>query len=756
MNISRRRIALYCGTATATLMALTAPIAAYAQAAPSRNSDNQLDELVVTASKREERLRDVPSTITALTSDTLTTLGVRDFRDYATLVPGVSQRDTYGAPGLGTVILRGMNTGSQEFTNSSATYVDEAAFTANGFYAISALVTPAPDLVDIDRIEVLKGPQGTLYGASSLGGIIRILSKKADPSAFSGMVQAEGVSVDGGDQGFAARGAVNIPLIQDKLAIRASGFYRSSPGWTDNVQTGEDNVNESRFRGGRISLRAVPTENLTIDITGFYQDIDNDGYATQDNVYGTTTPLFGRYKYAGAAGADMSSIKYRYVSGNLDYATGAGSAIATLTYVKSDADIIIDSTDTTGALVNLLSGGLVPPGSQVISTFGPDLEKFTAEARFVSKRLGPVEFVAGAFYTSESNSYPFVMTTRTSAGVPITGPFGTYIATETGSDYKEYAGFGNLTYYITDQLDFTGGVRYAHNDQKGIFSSGIVVFAPFAGSSLSFSDGSTTYLATLRYRPTENISLYARAASGYRPGGAQNPLTVPLGTNSFVDPDTVWNYEAGMKGSFLNGTLAIDLAAFHVDWTNVRLNATNPATGGSYQMNGGAATIDGFEASLAARPTPLLTIGASTGYTHARIKTINAAASANTGAVDGDALPLTPEWTAAVFADQRIPISNAVEGSVGATLRHQSDMPSDYPASANVNVELPSITTLDLRAGLNFTTGLSLQLRVDNVLNEFGLTTASSAVGIPGFVPDTTTASVIRPRTISLTATYSF
>lgn len=723
---------------------------------PARTDQASLPEdIIVTANKREERLRDVPSSITVLPSETLNRLGVRDFRDYATLVPGLSQRDTYGAPGLGTVILRGMNTGEQETTNSTATYIDDAAFTANGFYAISALVTPAPDLVDVDQIEVLKGPQGTLYGASSLGGIIRILSKKADPTTFSGMAQIEGVTIASGGEGFAVRGAVNVPVIQDKLAIRASGYYRRAPGWTDNVTTGEQNVNDSRIRGGRLAIRAIPTDNLTIDLTGYYQDINVDGYATQDNVYGTTTPLFGRYKYAGVAGADTAAIRYRFVSGNVEYETAAGSIIATATYVKSTAAIVFDTSEA-GSIVSLLSGFVLPLDSQVISTFGPNLKKFTAEARFASKRLGPVEFVAGAFYTSESNKYPFNMTVRTPAGAPVAEPFGSYVVTETRSDYKEYAGFANLTYYLTDQFDVTGGIRYAHNDQKGIFASGTASFAPFPGSTLEFGGDSFTYLATVRYRPSQNVSFYARAASGYRAGGAQNPAMVLPGAESFVDPDTVWNYEAGLKGSFLNGTLLADLSVYHIDWTDVRLSGINPNTGGNFQINGGAATINGFELSLIARPSQNLTIGTNAGHTRARIKSILPAAAMNTGAAKGDALPLTPDWMAAFFVDQRIPFSASTAGSLGATLRFQSDMPSNYPGAANVAVKLPSITTLDLRAGLDFASGLSLQVRADNVLNGYGYTTAQSAVGIPGFIPAQTTASVTRPRTFSLTATYKF
>ena len=256
------KTALLLSSASALSLLATAP--ALAQSADSATpQSNQADEqsgrgqdqeIVVTASKREERLRDVPSAISALTSQTMETQGIKDFRDYATLVPGLAQRDL-GAPGLGTVILRGLNTGPAQSTPTTAFYIGETPFTAAGFITNAALFTPAPDFADLARIEVLKGPQGTLYGASSLGGLVRFVLKKPDTSRLSGDVRAEVSAVDGGSMGYGVHAAINLPLVTDTLALRASGFYRRAPGFTDNVGTGTQNVNKSDLYGGRAALR---------------------------------------------------------------------------------------------------------------------------------------------------------------------------------------------------------------------------------------------------------------------------------------------------------------------------------------------------------------------------------------------------------------------------------------------------------------------------------------------------------------------
>ncbi|WP_165191681.1 TonB-dependent receptor [Caulobacter soli] len=726
-------------------------------APPAANDEQTVAELVVTASKREEKLRDVPSAVTTLSADAIKAQGVRDFRDYAPLVPGLSQR-SLGAPGIGTVILRGLNTGPQQTTNTTAFYVDEATYTPSGFSSVASFSTPSPDLVDVERMEVMKGPQGTLYGASSLGGLIRVVTKRPDLTQYSGMAQVEGVAIAHGAEGSSVRGAVNIPLVQDKLAIRASAYYRDAPGWIDNVQGGKD-INGSLIRGARLALRAQPTDRFTFDASAFYQSIKNDGVASQLNVMDTARPALGEYKESFLPGSGSSEITYRTVAGTANYETDVGAIVATGSFVDSSATVHTDYSTTYGPLLlGVLTSppfGLPLTNMQVLGTVAPATKKSTAELRFVSKRLGAIEFVAGGFYTSEKSVYGTLLETNDPTGAPLPKPLDIFLKNSLFSTYKEYAAFGNFTYYLTDDLDITGGVRWSHNDQTNFQPVGIAFFAPKSETHAEFSDSATTYLATIRYRPTSAISLYARAASGYRPGGPQNDSGGPLppGAQTTIRPDTVWNYEAGMKGNFLDGRLSASLAAFRIDWKDIQLNSL--FGGLLFQANAGRAKVDGVELEVAARPLRDLTIGFNGGYTNARISQIDPAAAISVGAAAGDPLPLTAKWTAAAFADQNIPLTGDVTGTVGATLRYRSEMPSSYPgAFLNPNVRLPEYATLDLRAGVNFSRYV-VQLRVENVFDKLTYDTIVTNKVSPA-LPAPTTAYVGRPRTFVLSVTANF
>ncbi len=720
------------------------------------------NDIIVTASRRNEKLRDVPSAVTALDGEMLTRIGVQDFQGYASLVPGLSLRD-FGAPGLGTVIIRGLNSGSQQLTNTSATYIDDTPFTASGFLSAGALVAPDPDVADLSRIEVLKGPQGTLYGANSLGGLIRIVSSRPDASGASGKIYVEGSTIDGGNQGYAVRGSLNLPIVSDTLALRVNGVYRRTPGFVDNVATGERNVNQSTIKGGRASLRWTPSSALTVDLSGLYQDIDNDGAAAQDNVSGTLTPLYGRYKYSSLL-TGASQIKYRLGSGTVNYDFGPVALVGTASYAQYRTTLNSDYSTSYLPYLRIASplyAAVLPANGNVGGVIRPDLNKFTAEARLISKRLGPIEFVAGGFYTSEHNTYGTYITAYGPTGVPLTGnfitgvPLANLLIATTLSNYQEEAGFINGTLYLSDNFDLGGGVRYAHNSQFAQTGgpNANSFYIPRKTTSFNFSDNVTTYLGTARWRPTSNVSLYLRAASGYRPGGPQTNSAPPAGAQTFIRPDATWNYEGGVKATLLGGQFTIDASVYHIDWTDIQLNTL--AGGTVLGANGGDAKVDGFELEMVARPTRLLTVSANVGYTDPRMSRVDAGVQAYLGVQTGDKLPLTPDWTVAMIADQIIPMGDVLKGSLGATLRFRSDMPSSFPGSTtDPSIKIPSLTTLDLRAGLSFGK-YSVQLRAENVTNAFGYNTVSTPRLYAGqSVP--TGGSVNRPRTFALAVTAGF
>ncbi|WP_175597134.1 TonB-dependent receptor [Peristeroidobacter soli] len=713
-------------------------------------SESLLQEIIVTASRREERLRDTPSAITAITGANLETMGVQSFRDYASLVPGLSQRDT-GAPGLGTIILRGMNTGGQQTTNTTAYYVDDTVFTASGFLSQGALVTPEPELAEIDRIEVLKGPQGTLYGASSLGGLIRIVTKKPDASEAYGNVRTEFTTMSGGEEGYMIRGSLNAPIVRDKLAIQAAGYKRSLPGFADNVATGTEDANSSDLYGGRVVVRATPTDDLTIDVSGLIQNIENDGYSYESLVPGTQRPLYGDYKYDHYRNFG-SSLKYRLANATLTWAgLDAGSLIASASYAEYDVNTRSDATSTyvpvAQARAPVVLGTAIPANTGALANPSPSMDKFTADVRFVSNRMGPVEFMGGVFYTQEDSVYDIdILLQDRATGANLPSPLDLLYHTQTTSDYEELAGYGNLTYFITDRLDIQGGIRYARNEQRASIRGPNALYAYVSLPKLEFpfEDSQSTYLATVRWRPSDSISTYLRAASGYRPGGPQTNSNPPPGAPLLIDPDTVWNYEAGVKGTFLDGALSTNFSVYHIDWKKIQLNALD-ASGVLLQTNGGDAEVDGVELELIAQPISGLTLTANAGYTDARIVSVLPGVSTATGARVGDNLPLTPEYTVAFTADQRISLTNDMTGLLGATLRYQSDMPNNYAASTTAAQRtLASITTVDLRGGVEFDR-YTIQLRAQNLLNEHAYLSVANNV-----------ATVIQPRSITLAFSAGF
>jgi len=714
---------------------------------PATQSES-LTEIVVTATKRAEKIQDVPAAVTTLSSSVIANLGIQSFRDFEGLVPSLSQRDE-GAPGIGTIILRGLNTGSEQSSNTAAYYIDDVPFSASGFSAFGDQVTPDPDLLDIERIEVLKGPQGTLFGADSLGGVIRIITKKPSLTTFGGSVSSEGVAVDGGGAGYSVRGSLNDPVIQDVLGVRVSAFYRHIPGYTDNIGTGTNNVNDGTIKGARLAILARPLENLSVELDGMTQDGTVNGFDYQYNVIDTATPLYGVRKFNDFFNPSASTT-YHLESMRIDYDTPIGSLIANVGYGTFTAFRVNDWTAQTGPIPGFPANG----GVEQIT--GPGIDKLSSEVRFVSKRLGPVEFIAGVFYTDEHNRIPFLiggLDRQTLA--PLPAPNYQLLGINQPSQYKEKAGYGDLTYYFTDQLDFTGGIRYGQNTEHTTDYYYGAFIGPPTTSIFDFSGSATTYLATLRWRPTATLSTYLRAASGYRPGGPQLNSMVPPGAQKTIDPDTVWNYEAGVKGSFVDGRIDTSIAVYHIDWKKVQLQST--CCGGFiFEGNAGAAEVDGVEIEMQARPTQSLRIGLNGAYTDARITQINAATSATIGAAEGNALPLTPRYAGALTLDYDLGIIGSFDSLVGATVRYQGTMHSSYPGDLiNPDVIVPSYVPIDFRAQLR-RDKYALQFRVENVTNRDGYTTIETAKAFPNDPNAETIGTVIRPRTYALSFTVDF
>ncbi len=697
-----------------------------------------LEQVVVTATKQRETLQNTPVGLTVITSARIRELGIKGFNDYMQYVPSL-QISSEGGTGLGVPIIRGLYSGPEQTTSTVGVYIDETPLTPSSAGFPGTLVMPDPDLTDVRNIEVLKGPQGTLYGASSLGGLIRIVTAKPSLKRFSGEAGISGSAVAGGGDGYGVHGWVNIPLIGHELALRLSAFDRLDPGFMTNVLTHQDNVNTARVQGGAATLRFSPTARLDIDFNASYQDIHNNSLAGSDLNAQTLQPLEGKYEYSAFTNTNIDT---SFLIGNVTatYRLDAGTITDSTSYARYNSAQVFDYTTLYGPIL-----GFVSPEA-VFGHIAPRMNKYTEELRFNSNRMGAFSFLGGLYYTYERDTYGFVMNGVDGLnGAPLPVPLYDLLTGDTTNHYREYAAYGDVTWHFARRWDATAGIRESHNSQSGATNGGGLL-AGGAGVSRSRSANSdTTYLATVKWRPMAELTAYLRAASGYRPGGPQ--FSAAAGVPSSFGPDTVWDYEAGAKGAWLEGRLSADADVYRMNWSNIQLNAL--VNGLTVTGNGGNAHSQGVEFQSQYAPLHGLVLSANAAYDETRIDSISA--NSDAGAQVGDPLPNTPKWSGALAADYSAPLGRVV-GIVGATYHYQGTASSSFSGvNSYIDARIPAYSEVDLRTGLQWRR-YRLMFRVSNLLDKYALSNISLTQLIPGdpFDPVYGSGVPLQPRTYQL------
>jgi iron complex outermembrane receptor protein len=729
------------------------PFASWAQQS-AEVSGSELQEVIVTAAKRTENLQTVPVSVTALSSATIETQGITNFSDYLGRVPGLAN-DSGGAEGHGNTILRGLNTGYYATSPTVGFYVDDTPYSPSSSASGGTIINPGLGLVDLDHIEVLKGPQGTLYGASTLGGLIKMVTTPPDLNSTSGSVQADGSSATGGGLGFGLEGILNLPIIPGYLAVRASVFEREAPGYMTNTTLDTTDRGGGRKEGGRITFRWVPQENLDIRLSAFLQSLDINGWDNEFVNLQTLAPIAGNYTYQ-APYEPTFHTTYEVYNLSINYVMGSIGKLTNSTSYNAYADReVVDFTPYAGSVLNSYAPEPVPADAKVLLFWGPTLKKFTDELRFSSNRIGPFEGLAGLYFTREQTTFPNTLINAIPPSYqPIPGPSGLIQQSALPATYKESAAFADLTYYLTEGIDLTVGGRYSHNEQdEEVGTTGFTGSGYFDSVRTSGTD--ITYQAALRWRVIEELNTYARVATGYRPGGAQSAQGIP-GDTSFK-PDTDTTYEIGLKGLWLDKTLRTNLAVYYTQWKNIQITSLPPnGLEGDYVIsNAGRATVKGVEFETQYVPINRLTLGATLAYTESTLVSISPEASAVTGAQAGDSLPYTPKWAGSATADYVRPLNTDLNATVGATYRYQGTKISDYPADPNnTGVAIPAYRTADVRAGLSWSR-YTAQFRVANVFGERGIDTVadqrySPTVNAPAW------AVLIPPRTYTVAFSASF
>lgn len=698
------------------------------------DSRMSLEEIIVTAQKVEERLRDIPMSITAMTARDLQNLGATQFLDFANTVPSLNF--TSNGVGQTQVNLRGITSG-YNVSPTVGIYVDDVPYGSSTPFAESARLSLDVGLFDMSRIEILRGPQGTLYGASTMGGLLKYVTNAPDTAAFSGTVRANVASIQHGGVGYDAASAVNVPLVEGKAALRISGFYTQSGGYIDNLARNDEDVDQAAVYGGRLDFLFAPNDRLSVRLVAFAQDIDRDGSIATDVDRLTGNPIDDELEQRRTL-AEPFEQRFRLASATLKYAFDA----ATLTSISSYQTVRSDGITDFSRLYVPAFGG---PGA--FSAIGlirnAETDKFTQEIRLAATGQG-FDWLAGVFYTNEDSDQSQKLLPYDPSGqlAPIN-----FLTFRSPSRYEEYAGFANLTFHLTDKLDASGGVRYAHNsqDQEQIGSGLLIGSIPERHSS----DSVATYLASIRYRISDRVMPYLRFATGYRPGGPNAVLNdlngQPLATPTFA-ADKLTSYEAGIKLGTADRRFNADLAIYHIDWDDMQITAIRNGLG--VVANAAKARSQGAELTLTALPVRDLTIMGTLGYTNAELTED----APDLGGVRGESLPDAPEITAALSADYRFDLMS-YEAFAGTTVRHVADRTASFDQSPGMpQYQLPEYTSIDLRTGFLLGT-TRVQLYCKNVTDEWGQLSALTGQSLAGGSID---VSALQPRTVGLSVDMSF
>ena len=730
----------------------------------------QLGTIEVTATRRSEPLQKVPMAVSALTHFDIERQHLQDFSDYAASVPGLS---AVGAgPGRTELSIRGIASGSGQAVASVGTYVDDTPYGSSSAFAVGAALTPDIDPADLERVEVLRGPQGTLYGAGALGGVIRFITIQPDSQALYGRVQIGGSSVSGGGNGFDVHGMVNVPLVKDKLAIRANVYDTTTPGFIDDVGLGKKNVNESKVKGGRVSLLWTATDKTSLQFTALSQNLNTAGTPSVALDPTTLKPVYGDLQQRNAAlGGDAVDARYRLYNATLKSDFGWAKFTSSTSYSTLNATINVDAT----SLLNLTF--FTAPNGHPLSTLEQEpvrQSKVTQEFRLSSPDDQKVTWLGGLFFTHEiGNVVQNIPTADYYTGQIVASPLGNLIeGTIQPSSYLAYAAYGSATWHVTNRFDVEAGLRYSHDKQHYIeylFGSPALGLPPVPTVQVDnhSSDSSITYSFTPQFHINDNNMLYARVASGFLPGG---PNVVVIGTPNVpptFSPTELTDYELGLKSTLMDGHLQVDLSAYHINWTKIPL--LTYANGFTFLESGGQAKSNGLEATIAFVPVHGLKLSVNAAYNKA---TLTKDAPFPSNGRSGDPLPYAPKFTVGLSGDYDFALGRGWHGYVGASYQHIGRRSTDYAFSYPIPGVLPALpssptipgfNTLNLRAGAKYDEW-HIDLYVKNVTNERGIVQASSFqnfVPVAGLLNPITgqtedNATIITPRTIGISVSRTF
>ena len=726
-----------------------------------------IEEIVVTATKRALAIQEVPFSINAQTQEDIRRIGATNFEDLARNVAGLAVQNL--GPGQSQVGIRGVSAGQivrdqPGVKEQVGVYMDESVVSLS-------LFTPDFDLYDLNRLETLRGPQGTLFGSGSIGGTVRYITNQPNADAFEAELELDFNSIQQGSNGGHIKAMVNAPL-DNGGALRAVLYSTEYGGYIDAYgENGAYNadVNTGSRNGGRIAITFSPSDNLTITPRLIYQEIDADGYNRQEvfnlfaNPYTTTrTPRTFKNREQHLMREEGYSDETRLV----DVVVEAGFDGYDLTFVGSslERDIVVsrDATALTSSVwidIGYPDAQALIPSNLIDTT---DLEQDTAELRFSSNTDGQLQWLFGVFYSDTQRDYAQRLPTPNSAaGTDALLGAGTSAAVANGFpnldspfnsdlpyDIEQTAIFGEVTYDVNDKLQMTFGGRYYNTDEVRVITTGGLFANGDAGQVNETSSSGFTPRVLAKYNLNENTTLNAQISQGFRLGGVNDPLNTPVcsaqdlaifgGYQDYGD-ETLWNYEVGFKSTLGNGA-TLNAAAFYADMEDLQVTLDAGSCSSRITFNVPEAKSSGIEIEYRSQPTDNLEFSIAASAINAKFKStvMDANGSVLGGLENGNRLASVPEVQLAATGTYLFPLDRG-DGFISATVHYIGDritQPGDQrPGEGNfasglafggasgadvtsLDLILASYTILNFRAGVTIDNGWEAAIYMNNATDE--------------------------------------
>jgi iron complex outermembrane recepter protein len=766
---TRQRIALTAALAGSCALYVTPSLAADPSEADNVNRVQpavDLQEVVVTAEKRDSTVQKTPISVTAITGADLQSQGITDLVEVAQQVPGVSFKTS--GPGQTELEMRGLtSTGGESPTVGF--YVDETSLTPPAM-AQNGKVVIDPSLFDLNRVEILRGPQGTLYGAGSMGGTVKLVTNQPDLQRFDVNAQGTFSETDGGGFNHTENAMLNLPLAPGIAALRIVGTNENISGWIDrevltpfplevNNSTQRGNVaaapvsqdftdsNWETLRGGRASLLVKPTEALSLDAGILYQSIHQGGPNTID------VPPGNEVHYQPFDVAEPFEDNFNLYTLTAKYDFDSFQIVsATSSWTRHQ----LQTQDISEAMQDYIGGFLGPPAAFPFSTADGGLgagsiseddysRQVSEELRIASTGNGPWQWLGGAYYSSfHATSHVYSYYDGFEA------LFGTNNLADNHRllNIDQYALFGETSYEMPDHLKSTIGLRYyTYHSDSATSVSGVSANGTSATLSSNAQNSGVTPKVNLAYIPDDNTTIYGTISKGFRPGGPNSPIPPPCTpAPEQFGPDSVWSYELGEKLRFAESRVSVNGDIYYEDWSNIQQQVAPPC-GYKFTTNAGKAKVYGAELEVAVIPVVGLTLTESLGYTHAT----NSTTLPEAGVVSGDRLLDVPEVTSNTSATYRYPLPTSQPMSLLFRLNNSYvDSIQDITYARNT---LPSYDLVNSRIGLE-ADHWSAMFFVDNLTNKVALLSDTGALSANVSIFNRVATN--QPRTYGVDLNYKF